>query len=129
MKDILSAGLLLEPYQIIIRPLVTEKGVMLTDKTFKRAKRDAEGNKVRDSKGNVVWEEVSQNAYSFQVHTDSTKEEIKDAIEALYDVKVVKVNTQNRKGKKRRFKQRIYQTGDWKKAIVYLDAESRIDFV
>ncbi|MBQ4142938.1 MAG: 50S ribosomal protein L23 [Thermoguttaceae bacterium] len=129
MKDIMSAGLLLEPYQIIIRPLVTEKGVMLTDKTFKRAKRDAEGNKVRDSKGNVVWEEVIQNAYSFQVHTDATKEEIKDAIEKLYDVKVVKVNTQNRKGKQRRFKQRVSYTSDWKKAIVYLDAESRIDFV
>lgn len=129
MKDIISAGLLLEPYQIILRPLVTEKGVMLTDKTCKRVKRDADGNKVRDSKGNTVWEEYPLNAYSFQVHTDSTKEEIKDAIEALYDVKVVKVNTQNRKGKKRRFKQREYYTGDWKKAIVYLDAESRIDFV
>ncbi|MDO4627558.1 MAG: 50S ribosomal protein L23 [Planctomycetia bacterium] len=129
MNDIISAGLFLEPYQIILRPLVTEKGVMLTDKTFKRAKRDAEGNKVRDSKGNVVWEEVSQNAYSFQVHTSATKEEIKDAIEKLYDVKVVKVNTQNRKGKQRRFKQRLFKTGDWKKAIVYLDAESRIDFV
>lgn len=129
MNDIISAGLFLEPYQIIIRPLVTEKGVTLTEKTFKRAKRDAEGKKVRDSKGNVVWDEIAQNAYSFQVHTGATKEEIKDAIEKLYDVKVVKVNTQNRKGKNRRFKQRLFQTGDWKKAIVFLDAESRIDFV
>ena len=129
MKDIISAGLILEPYQIIIRPLVTEKGVQLAEKTFKRAKRDAKGNKVIGKNGKPEMEEVPLNAYSFQVHTDATKEDIKDAIEALYDVKVVKVNTQNRHGKKRRFKQRMFQTSDWKKAIVYLDAESRIDFV
>jgi len=129
MKDIISAGLLLEPYQIIIRPLVTEKGVQLAEKTFKRCKRDEKGNKVIGKNGKAEMEEVSLNAYSFQVHTDATKEDIKEAIEALYDVKVVKVNTQNRHGKNRRFKQRLYKTSDWKKAIVYLDAESRIDFV
>lgn len=129
MKDIISAGLILEPYQIIIRPLVTEKGVQLAEKTFKRPKRDEKGNKVIGKNGKPEMEEVPLNAYSFQVHTDATKEDVKDAIEALYDVKVVKVNTQNRHGKKRRFKQRMFQTSDWKKAIVYLDAESRIDFV
>ncbi len=129
MNDILSAGLFLEPYQIIIRPLVTEKGVTLSEQTYKRVKRDANGKKVKNAKGNVEWEEVELNAYCFQVHTGATKEDIKDAIEKLYDVKVVKVNTQNRKGKQRRFKQRQFQTSDWKKAIVYLDAESRIDFV
>ena len=101
MKDLIGAGLILEPYQIILRPLVTEKGVHKAERV---------------------------NAYAFEVHKDATKEDVKQAVEELYNVKVVKVNTQNRHGKPRRFKQRLFKTGDWKKAIVILDKEYRIDF-
>ena len=54
MKDIISAGLELEPYQVIIRPLVTEKGVQLAEKTFKRVKRDEKGNKVIGKNGRIA---------------------------------------------------------------------------
>ena len=101
MKDLIGAGLILEPYQIILRPLVTEKGVHKAERV---------------------------NAYAFEVHKDATKEDIKQAVEELYNVKVEKVNTQNRHGKPRRFKQQLYKTSDWKKAIVILDKEFRIDF-
>ena len=52
---------------------------------------------------------------------------IKEAIEKLYDVKVVSVNTQNRKGKKRRTRKGIGVTRSWKKAMVTLDPEHRLD--
>lgn len=94
-------GLQLEPHQVLLRPLVTEKGVH-------RAERN--------------------NQYAFEVHRDATKEDVRHAVESLFDVKVTKVRTQTRRGKARRFRFRIGRTGDWKKAIVSLDAESRIDF-
>lgn len=95
------SGLQLEPHQVLLRPLVTEKGVH-------RAARN--------------------NQYAFEIHRQATKEDVRKAIETLFDVKVVKVRTQNRKGKNRRFKFRIGRTADWKKAIVQLDSEHRIDF-
>ena len=60
----------LEPHQILLRPLVTEKGVH-------RASR--------------------HNEYAFEVHRHATKPEIKAAVEKLCDVEVEKVCTQNRK--------------------------------
>ncbi|MDO4573816.1 MAG: 50S ribosomal protein L23 [Planctomycetia bacterium] len=101
MAEIKGAGLILEPHQVIIRPLVTEKGVHKANRF---------------------------NSYAFQVHPDATKQEIKDAVEELFNVKVEKVNTQNRHGKPRRFKQRLFKTSCWKKAIVFLNEEHRIDF-
>ncbi|MEM6331384.1 MAG: 50S ribosomal protein L23, partial [Planctomycetota bacterium] len=53
---------------------------------------------------------------------------VRRAVEALFDVKVVKVATQNRRGKPRRTRFRVGRTADWKKAIVTLDEEHRIDF-
>jgi len=49
-------------------------------------------------------------------------------VEDLFDVKVEKVRTQNRKGKPRRYRFRYGRTKDWKKAIVTLNSEHRIDF-
>ena len=49
------------------------------------------------------------------------------AIEALYDVKVVAVSTQNRQGKKRRTRKGVGCTKSWKKAMVKLDDEYRLD--
>lgn len=96
-----SKGVQLEPYQVLLRPLVTEKGVH-------RASRN--------------------NQYSFEIHKLAQKEDVKKAVEELFDVKVAKVRIQNRRGKPRRFKFRYGRSADWKKALVTLDPEHRIDF-
>ena len=91
----------LAPHQIILRPLVTEKGMHRSSR---------------------------HNAYAFEVNKLATKDDVRRAVEELFHVKVHKVHTQNRKGKPRRTRFRQGQTKDWKKAIVTLDPEHRIDF-
>ncbi len=93
--------LTLEPHQVILRPLVTEKGVHRSSR---------------------------HNAYAFQISKLATKSDVRRAVEELFNVKVVKVHTQNRPGKQRRTRARIGITSSWKKAIVTLDPEHRIDF-
>lgn len=92
----------LEAHQIILRPLITEKAT----------------------------HQVSHHrAYPFEVNPWASKDEIKAAAEELFGVQVDKVRTQNRHGKKRRFKSRIGRLANWKKAIVILKEESTgIDF-
>ena len=68
------------------------------------------------------------NQYAFEVNKLASKEDVKAAVERLFDVKVVKVRTQNRKGKPRRFKFRYGYTKAWKKALVTLHDDHRIDF-
>lgn len=97
----IKTSLHLEPHQIILRPLVTEKGMH-------RSTRD--------------------NQYAFEINPLATKEDVKRAVEELFEVKVLKVRTQNRKGKPRRYRFRFGYTKNWKKAIVKLDEEHRIDF-
>jgi large subunit ribosomal protein L23 len=58
----------------------------------------------------------------------ANKETVKQAIEEMFNVRVIKVRTQNRKGKPRRHKFKLGYTRDWKKALVTLDSEDRIDF-
>lgn len=68
------------------------------------------------------------NKYLFEVASDSNKVEIKRAVESLFDVTVTKVNTMNYEGKKKR--QRTAKFGkraDWKRAVVTLAADNRID--
>ncbi len=89
------------PHQVVLRPLVTEKGMH-------RATR--------------------YNQYAFEVNSLAEKLDIREAIESLFNVKVVKVCTQNRKGKPRRYRFTYGRTKNWKKAIVTLDSEDRIDF-
>jgi len=91
----------MDPHQVILRPLVTEKG---------------------------MHRSTRYNAYAFEVNPLATKPDIRAAVEKLFNVKVVKVRTQNRKGKPRRTKFRYAYTADWKKAIVELDSEDRINF-
>ena len=87
----------LEPHQIILRPLVTEKG---------------------------IHRSTRHNQYAFQVNPLADKVSVREAIEKLYpNVKVTKVATQTRKGKNRRYRHRLGQTKNWKKAIVTLDPE------
>jgi large subunit ribosomal protein L23 len=95
------SGPVLEPYQVILRPLITEKATLASER---------------------------HNAYTFEVNILATKTEIKDAIEALFHVKVADVRTQNRRGKPRRYRQKIGYMRRWKKAIVTLFEEYRIDF-
>lgn len=95
--------LTLEPHQIIVRPLVTEKGM-------NRSSR--------------------YNQYAFEVNSMANKIDVRNAIEELFEgVKVIKVRIQNRRGKPRRYRFRYGFTKAWKKAIVTLDPESKgIDF-
>jgi large subunit ribosomal protein L23 len=96
-----AGRLKLPPHQIVLRPLVTEKG---------------------------VHRSTRHNAYAFEVNTLANKADVRKAVEELFNVKVLRVHVQNRRGKPRRSRFRFGRTKDWKKAIVTLDSENRIDF-
>ena len=68
------------------------------------------------------------NAYAFEVNRLATKDDVRHAVEELFNVKVLRVHTQNRKGKPRAAGFAAATPSDWKKAIVKLDPEHRIDF-
>ena len=101
MAVVSRAGIELEPYQVVLRPLVTEKGTHVSNR---------------------------HNAYAFEVHSGASKADIKRAVESLWNVRVVGVRTQNRVGKPRRTKTVYVQTRPWKKAIVKLHEDDRIAF-
>jgi len=100
-RDLTKTKVDLKPHQIILRPLVTEKGLHKAERV---------------------------NAYAFEVNPLASKQDIRRAVEALFEVKVISVNTQTRKGKPRRTRFRSGTTKAWKKAIVKLDPEHRINF-
>lgn len=81
------------PEEIIIAPVVTEKSN----------------------------DQLQEGKYTFKVNKKATKIEIAKAIEKLFEVKVLKVNTMNVKGKKKRVGYHVGKTSDWKKAIVTID--------
>lgn len=72
-------------------------------------------------------ESEEHNRYAFHVDMRARKPEIKQAIEQLYGVKVEKVATQIRKGKLRRTRQGYVRTAPWKRAMVYLHGDHRIE--
>ena len=78
---------------IIVRPVVTEKS------------NDA----------------MQEGKYTFEVNKNATKVEIANAVEKLFEVKVLKVNTISVKGKSKRVGYHTGKTSDWKKAIVTID--------
>ena len=78
---------------IIVRPVVTEKS------------NDA----------------MQEGKYTFKVNKNATKVEIANAVEKLFEVKVLKVNTISVKGKSKRVGYHQGKTSDWKKAIVTID--------
>jgi large subunit ribosomal protein L23 len=86
-------------YQTILAPLVTEKATALSE----------------------------QNQFAFRVSLEATKPEIKAAVEELFGVKVLAVNTLVVKGKTKRFRGRPGQRSDWKKAMVKLAEGQSID--
>ncbi len=79
-------------YDVIVSPVITEKSTRLSE----------------------------QNKVMFNVRLDSTKADIKSAVEALFSVKVANVNTLRRMGKMKRFRNTIGQQSDTKKAIITL---------
>jgi len=92
----------LDPHQIVLRPLITEKATHTS---------------------------THHRAYPFEVNPWASKDEIKAAVEELFGVHVEKVRTQNRPGKKRRYRFRVGRLSNWKKAIVTLHESSpAIDF-
>ena len=86
-------------YDIVLAPHITEKSTMLSE----------------------------NNAVVFKVAPEATKPEIKAAIEALFGVTVLGVNTMVTKGKSKRWKGKPYQRSDMKKAIVTLAEGQSID--
>ena len=84
---------------IIIKPIITEKTTVGTE----------------------------LNRYTFQVDRKADKQQIRRAIEELYGVRVLKVNTQNRKGQLRRNKHGYWQSRSIKQAVVKIHEEDRID--
>lgn len=67
------------------------------------------------------------NTYTFLVHPRTNKTEIKQAIQKIFDVKVISVNTINRKGKRKRTGYTIGKRSDQKRALVTLAPDESID--
>jgi large subunit ribosomal protein L23 len=90
-----------EPRDVILRPIVSEKSYALLD----------------------------NGVYTFVVHPDATKIEIRQAVESIFDVQVARVNTLNRKGKRKRNRRQFTfgKRSDTKRAIVTLAGGGRID--
>ncbi len=86
-------------YDVILAPHITEKSTMASE----------------------------NNAVVFKVANDATKPQIKEAVEAIYEKKVVSVNTIVTKGKVKRWKGKPYKRSDFKKAVVKLAEGEMID--
>ncbi|MBK1468711.1 MULTISPECIES: 50S ribosomal protein L23 [Parvimonas] len=84
-------------YDIIIKPVVTERSM----------------------------ENMESKRYTFKVDTKANKSEIKKAVETIFGVKVKQVNTMNITGKKKRMGANVGKRSDWKKAIVTLTEDSK----
>ena len=65
--------------------------------------------------------EIQDGKYTFRVNKKATKIDIKNAVEKLFEVKVLNVNTITVKGKEKRVGRNVGKTSDWKKAIVTID--------
>jgi large subunit ribosomal protein L23 len=90
-----------DPREVILRPIVSEKSYAL----------------------------IEQNTYTFQVHPSASKPEISDAVQRIFDVRVTKVNTLNRDGKRKRNRRTgtFGKRSDVKRAYVTLAAGDRIE--
>ena len=88
-----------DPREVIIRPIITEHSYDMMD----------------------------ENVYTFEVAKDANKVEIGQAIEEIFNVTVVKVNTLNVKPKPKRVRYQVGQTRTWKKAMVTLKEGDTIE--
>ena len=89
-----------------------------------KTQHDIIKNMIRTEKGSNL---LMQNKYVFKVDKRANKIEVKSAIESIYQVAVDSVNIMNVKGKKRRVRYRQGMTASWKKAIVTLKPENKIE--
>lgn len=89
-------------YEIIKRPLVTEKSTELGEK---------------------------QNAYVFEVLKNASKTEIKEAVEKIFKVKVSGINTMTNHGKSKRSGKHLKKRSNWKKAIVTVPVGQKIEIL
>ncbi len=87
--------------QVVIKPIVSEKSYGLLD----------------------------QGVYTFEVHTDANKIQIRQAVESIFNVQVDRVNTLNRQGKRKRNRKKMTfgQRPNTKRAIITLKGDDRID--
>ncbi len=88
-------------YEVLRRPLITEKNTIL---------------------------QQQQNKYAFEVAKETNKPQVKQAVEKAFKVKVTTVNMMMVPGKSKRVGKRVIQTRPWKKAIVTLQAGNKIEF-
>ena len=88
-----------DPREVIIRPVITEHS----------------------------YDMMEKNTYTFEVAKEANKVEIRQAVEAIFDVTVVKVNTLNVKSKPKRVRQQAGRTRTWKKAMVTLKEGDAIE--
>lgn len=92
----------INPYSVIVRPLITEKSTALS----------------------------GANKYIFEVDLRANKPQIKAAVETAFEVTVLEVNTMVMKGKprgNRRFGRKVTYGSDWKKAVVTVSPEDKIE--
>lgn len=90
----------IHPLELIRRPIITEKGTRLG----------------------------GENKYLFEVHPRANKQQIRGAVEVAFNVRVVKVNVMNMKGKPRRARRgQTYHESDWKKAVVTLAEGDKLE--
>lgn len=89
----------LKHYDVVVKPIITEKSTLVSE----------------------------HNQVVFKVALDATKPQIKAAVEALFSVKVLGVNTLIQKGKTKKWRGKPYQRSDAKKAIITLAEGDRID--
>ncbi len=92
------------PYQILEKPVLSEKSLTLSEKS-----------------------EPKQ--YLFKVHIKANKKEIKRAVEEAFGVHVVRVNTMRLKGKPKRVRQQPGRQAIWKKAFITLKSGENIDLI
>jgi large subunit ribosomal protein L23 len=88
------------PRDIVLAPVVSEKSYDLIEATH---------------------------TYTFEVHPEATKTEVKQAVQSIFKVKVVAVNTMNRNGKRKRTGWKFGRRSDVKRALVTLAADDSID--
>ena len=89
----------IHPYAVLLRPIITEKTTVLT----------------------------GADKYVFEVDLRANKNQIREAIQVAFNVRVAEVNTMVMKGKPKRFGRKVVNRPDWKKAIVTLVAGDKIE--
>ena len=89
----------IHPYAVLLRPIITEKTTVLT----------------------------GADKYVFEVDLRANKNQIKEAVQVAFNVRVAEVNTMMMKGKPTRFGRRVTNRPDWKKAIVTLVSGDKIE--